>query len=172
MAVWGVVLFGVAWAGMNGVRMTWKLAVALFVVIVLVVVAISVLDLADIGPQTHLGRALSSAAGGDLGELRTIVMRKVETNLRVLTHTNWTYVLIAVLAFLAYMRWRPKGEFLDALESHPDFGQALTAMLVGGLAAYFTEDSGIVVPALMFLYAGAGTLYVMLSRSCWSKEPC
>jgi hypothetical protein len=171
VAAWGVVLFGIAWAGMNGVRMTWKLAVALLVVIVLVVVGISVLDLAGLGPQTHLGRALSSAAGGDLSELRTIVMRKVETNLRVLTHTNWTYVLIAVLAFLAYMRWRPRGEFLDALESHPDFGQALTAVLVGGLAAYFTEDSGIVIPALMFLYAGAGTLWVMLSRSCWSKEP-
>jgi hypothetical protein len=165
-----VVLFGVAWAGMNGVKMTWKLAVGIFVVIVLVVVAISVLDLAGLGDQTHLGRALSSASGGDLGELRTIVMRKIETNLRVLTHTNWTYVLIAVLAFLAYMRWRPRGEFLDALESHPDFAHALTAILVGGLAAYFTEDSGIVIPALMFLYAGAGTLWVMLSRDCWAKE--
>jgi hypothetical protein len=160
VAAWGVVAVGVMWAAANGVRISWKLVlVALLVMIVLLVLA-SVLDVG--GGGTHLARALESTERGGLEEFWLIVARKMETNLRVLTRTNWAYVLIAVLGLLAVMRWKPRGEFMEALERFPYFSHAMTALLVGGLFAYFTEDSGIVIPALMLLYPGVGVLYLML----------
>lgn len=165
VAAWGVVGFAVAWALMNGVRISWKLMLAALIVIVLVVAAFSFIDLsADDGAQTHLGRAWSSAASGGFGELWLIVVRKAETNLRVLTRTNWSYLLVAVLAFLGFMRWRPQGDFAATLDENPHFSAAMAACLIGGAAAYLTEDSGIVIPALIMLYVGAGILYLMLSR--------
>lgn len=163
VAAWGVVTLGVFWAQANGVRLSWRVLLAVAVAVVLLVVALSALDIGS-GTQTHLARALDSADRGGLEQLSVIVARKAETNLRVLTSTNWAYVLVAVLALLGFMRWKPRGEFMEALERFPFFGHAMTALLIGGLVAYFTEDSGIVIPALMLLYPGAGVLYLMLGR--------
>jgi len=133
-------------------------------VVVVVIGVFSVIDLSGRGEQTHLGRAWSSASAGGVGELGVIIARKVQTNLRVLTHTNWVYVLFAILAFLGFMRWRPQGDFALTLAENPNFSAAMSACLVAGLAAFFTEDSGIVIPALIVVYVGTGTLYLMLSR--------
>jgi hypothetical protein len=116
------------------------------------------------GPQTHLGRAIGSAEQGGWVELWNIVARKAETNMRVLTHTNWAYILVATLAFLGFMRWRPQGDFAETLSENPNFADAITVSLVAGLVAYLTEDSGIVIPALEVFYVGAGVVWLMLSR--------
>ena len=36
--------------------------------------------------------------------------------------------------------------------------------LAAGAFAFFTEDSGIVIPALIMLFTGAGTVWLMLMR--------
>ena len=135
------------------------------VVAVLVLFASAAIDLiVSDGAQTHFGRALESTGQGGFGELWTIIVRKAATNVRVLTHTNWAFVLGAVLGFLAFMRYRPAGDFADTLRENPAFADAITASLVAGLAAFVTEDSGIVIPALVSLYIGVGVVYLMLSR--------
>jgi uncharacterized membrane protein len=40
----------------------------------------------------------------------------------------------------------------------------MVALLVGGIVAFFTEDSGIVLPAIIMLYLGAALLWLMLER--------
>lgn len=173
VAVWGVVGFAVAWALMNGIRVSWRLVGLSVLVIVVLIAGFSAVDLvAGDGSQTHLGRAWTSAADGGVGELWLIVVRKAETNLRVLTRTNWSYLLVAVLAFLGFMRWRPQGDFAATLQANPHFSAAMAGCLVGGAAAYVTEDSGIVIPALIMLYVGAGILYLMLAGLCPEDDPC
>ncbi len=165
VVAWGIIGFAVAWALMNGHRITWKVALAMLLAVVLVVGAFSAIDLARSGSsETHLGRAWQSAEQGGVSQLWLIVVRKAQTNLRVLTHTNWSFVLIGMLVFLAFMRWRPQGDFADTLRVNPHFAAAISAGLVGGLVAYFTEDSGIVIPALIMLYVGVGILDRMLAR--------
>lgn len=165
VAAWGIVGFAIAWALMNGHRVSWKLAAASLLIVVLLVAIFSYIDLAgDSGKQTHLGRAWQSAGSGGPGELWLIVQRKAETNLRVLMHTNWSFILIGMLGFIGFMRWHPRGEFAHTLQENPHYSAAMAAALLGGLAAYFTEDSGIVIPALIMLYVGAGILYLMTAR--------
>lgn len=172
VAVWGFVAFGIAWVQMNGHRVTWKSALLAILGIVIIVGLFSVYDLAVSGEggQTHLGRAWQSAQEGGVGALWTIVARKAETNLRVLRASNWSYLLFAILGFLAYMRWRPHGDFADALRRYPHFAVAMTAALVGSLAGYFTEDSGIVIPALVMLYVAGAILYLMLTDARQAGE--
>ncbi len=164
VAAWGIVGYGLAWMLFAGRKVTWKTAVVAVVAIAALVGLLVALDFAGIVPETHLARSLQSAQEGGLGELWTIVVRKAQTNLRVLTRTNWSFILIAVLGFLGLMRWRPAGDFAATLVENPALGSAITASLVGGLVAYFTEDSGIVIPALIFLYVGVGIVWMMLAR--------
>lgn len=164
VAIWGTIAVGVAWAGMNGRPLGWKGTLAILAAVVLLIGAFSLLDLDGGAGQTHLGRAWESAGKGGVGELWTIAARKAETNLRVLTRTNWSYLLFVILGLLAYMRARPQGVFRGTLEAYPAFAAAMTAGLAGGLFGYLTEDSGIVIPALVMLYVGGAALYLMLGR--------
>jgi len=164
VAIWGTVGYGLAWMLMNGRRVTWRSVAIMLVGVVLIIAAFAAIDLLGGGEQTHLGRSLSSAEQGGAGELWTIVVRKAETNIRVFTRTNWSWVLVAVLGFLGFMRFRPKGDFADTLTENPRYADAITVTLVAGALAFFTEDSGIVIPALIMLYTGAGIMWLMLTR--------
>jgi len=62
------------------------------------------------------------------------------------------------------MRWRPQGDFAGTLSDNPNFADAITVSLVAGLVAYFSEDSGIVIPALEVFYVGVGIVWLMLAR--------
>lgn len=163
VAIWGVVGFGLMYLLMNEIPVTWKSVVALGFVVVAVIGAFAVLDRLG-GAQTHLARSLSAADQGGIQVLVDIVVRKAQTNLRVLTATNWAYILVAVLAYLGFMRWRPHGEFADTLAANPRFADAVTVSLVAGAVAYFTEDSGIVIPALITFWIGVGIAWLMLDR--------
>lgn len=164
VVVWGTVAFGILWMHLNGHRFTWKTALALLVLVVLMIAAFSAYEAFSGADQTHLGRAWESAGTGGLGELWLIVARKAETNWRVLRATNWSILMIAILAFLGFMRWRPHGVFAETLRAYPSFAVAMTASLWGSVAGYFTEDSGIVIPALVMLFVTGSLLHVMLWR--------
>lgn len=160
---WGTAAFGIMWLYLTGRKMTPGWFVLGIAIVAAFVVAFSLYDLAGSGTQTHLGRAWESADSGGLVELWRIVVRKAETNWRVLRATNWSVLMIAILGFLAYMRWRPHGVFAETLNAYPAFGVAMSAALWGSLVGYFTEDSGIVIPALVMLYITASLLHLMLS---------
>ncbi len=164
VAVWGTVGFVLAWVLMNGYRVTVGTVAVMIVAMVVSVGAFALLDMYGSGQQTHLARSLASAEAGGLTELWKIVARKAETNMRVLTHTKWAYILVAVIAFLSFMRWRPQGDFADTLSENPHFADAITISLVAGLAAFLSEDSGIVIPALEIFYVGVAIVWVMLAR--------
>ncbi|MDZ4169113.1 MAG: hypothetical protein U1E26_05610 [Coriobacteriia bacterium] len=164
VVAWGTVGFVLAWVLMNGRHVSFKTGVWIALIVIVVVGAFAAIDLFGGGEKTHLARALESADSGGVIELWKIVARKAETNMRVLTHTRWAYILIAVVAFLAFMRWRPQGDFADTLAENPNFADAITVSLVAGLAAYFTEDSGIVLPALEVFYIGVALAWLMLAR--------
>jgi hypothetical protein len=165
VAIWAVVGFAAMWVIFNRIKLNWRIVIGSILVMVLLIGVFSFIDMrADTGSRSHLARAWGSMAQGGVSELWLIVERKAETNIRVLTHTNWSYLLIAVLAFLGFMRWRPQGDFAATLEENPGYSAGMAACLTGGLAAYLTEDSGIVIPSLIMIYVGVGILHLMLWR--------
>jgi hypothetical protein len=163
---WMTVGFLAGWMLLNGRKVwTWRnLAIVVGVVIVLLAGLSAVDLLRGTASETHLGRAVAGAFSSGPAGLWTIIARKAELNVQVLGRTNWRWLLVAVLLLLGYMRWRPRGEFAALLKEYPAYSAALGAALLGGVAAYFTEDSGVIIPALMFIPVGVTALYLMLSR--------
>jgi hypothetical protein len=92
------------------------------------------------------------------------VSRKAATNLRVFTSTNWSWILVAVLGFLGFARFRGSSEFPKVAADNPNYRAAIVATLVAGAIALLTEDSGIVIPSLIMLYTGTGLAWLMLER--------
>jgi hypothetical protein len=159
--------FLVGWLMLNGRKIwTWRNALLVFVLVVVMLIGLTAVDLLG-GPasETHLGRAVAGTQTGGIASLWVIVARKAETNARVLGRTNWTWLLVVMLAQLGYMRWRPRGEFAAFLKEYPAFSAAIAAALFAGVAGYLTEDSGIIIPALLMIPVGVSALYLMLGRA-------
>ncbi len=155
VAVWGVVAFGVAWAAMNGMRLSWRTAGLTLLGVVVAVVVFSAIDLLVGGNGgSHLSRFADGVLRGDVTATLELVNRKWRNNVGYLPYTPYTGLAIAMAAALAVLRFAPSRPFARAIQLAPAYSAALLGVIVGGLAAWATEDSGIVMPALM-LFAGA-----------------
>ncbi|MDR3685726.1 MAG: hypothetical protein P4L93_02040 [Coriobacteriia bacterium] len=170
VAVWGSAGFVVAWALMNGRRITWKMVLVALIVIVLLIAAFAAIDVFGHGPKTHLARSVTSAQQGGVGQLWQLVARKASTNARVLGETEWAWALYALIAFAAIMLLRRPSELASALEDNPALRAAIWACSVACVLSYLTEDSGIIVPAFLILPLGSALIAVVL-RPILAEKP-
>lgn len=102
--------------------------------------------------QTHLGRLVRSVFGGDGGGgLGTVLERKLNSNLTVLTNSIWTLTVpLALILVLVLLAVGP-----ESLRTHVPDTTWMRACLWGGLTmcvlGMAVNDSGIAIPAVMFL---------------------
>jgi hypothetical protein len=101
--------------------------------------------------QTHLARLVRTTFGGEeVGGFLTVIERKLNANLNILTTSAWTWTIPLALVLLARLTWRRPRIFDDRLDHRP----ATNAVLWGGIAmAVFgmaVNDSGIAIPGMMF----------------------
>ena len=165
VAAWATIGYAVLLLLANNQKVTWKSMLLMLVAIVLVLGVLIAVDMLGTSGETHLARSIGMAEqDGGIAPLVEIVVRKAATNFRVLTGSLWGVFFVAVIGFLIAMRVRPTPELTRTLQANKFFGDGMTAILVGGIAAFFTEDSGIVLPAIMVLYLGCALLWLMLER--------
>jgi hypothetical protein len=162
VAIWGTVGFAVLWVRAGGRRITWKHVAAAVVLVVALIGAFAAADLLHAGEKTHLARSLTSAEQGGVSQLWQIVARKAQTNLSLISST-WTTMLLAVLGFLAFVWLRPARDLSRVLADNPAFGAAIAASLTAGVFAFFTEDTGILVPTFILLSTGLAAVLLVLS---------
>lgn len=114
--------------------------------------------------QTHLGRLVNSTFGDGGGDgLTTTIERKINANITVLTHSIWTWTIPLALIVLARISWRrPR-----MIDSHLDDSPATRAVLWGGICmcvlGMAVNDSGIAIPAVMFMLFLPYVLYQVLT---------
>jgi len=162
--------FAVLWILANNRQITWKSILGILVTIAGFVLFFMAIDHLTAG-QTHMIRAVDSASQGGLIELWHIIVRKAETSLRVFTvstHFSWSFA--ALLAYLIYMRLRPAGDFKNLIARNKYYGDAIAAVLTAGVVAVLSNDSGIVLPALMVLCLASSVVWLMLGPVRGRKE--
>ena len=131
------------------------------------------IDLAGGSAETHLGRFFSDFTTGNSSAASQLIVRKALNNYNYVSQTPYTWLAIAIAGALAALRWLGDRPLVQTLTERPGAAAALLGVIVGGVAALLTEDSGIVMPALM-LFAGAmPILYVTLDsgRRTNTQEP-
>jgi hypothetical protein len=169
--VWMTVGLLVGWTMLRGRRLlTWANLAITVGLIAAVVAALAAVDLMGAkGTSTHLGRAIAGAESGGIGTLWTIVQRRWDTGIRSLDWNDWIRVPATVLALLACMRWHPKGEFAALLRRYRAFSVAIAVALAAGVVSCFSEDSGVIIAANMFVPVGIAAMYLVLLPSVAAK---
>lgn len=145
-------------------RIGWKQGATVALAIVVVLGAFTAYDvLRPANVETHIGRSARLVTGKNGAvELALLAQRKLTSNLKVMQRTRWSYVLLVILAVLAVLRRRPTGLMAETLSRQPGLAAGLTGALVGGLVGLLTEDSGVVIPAMLLLFMGSALTMAMV----------
>jgi NAD/NADP transhydrogenase beta subunit len=91
----------------------------------------------------------------------TVVVRKIQANLSVLTSSVWTLMVPLALAVAAYLLWVAPGR-LRRLRDEPALRTALPGLGVAGVLGFALNDSGIAVPGMMLGVVGASLAYLLV----------
>lgn len=160
-----------------GVRLTWRRVLLVLSAGLVTVIGIAVLDwLRPADERTHLGGFIETVLDGGLW---TVLLRKGETNLRILFGSEQTLLAIGGLLLVVLLVGRPARSAVDAPDGGPyawlSAGAPLrllgtdAPMLLPGLVGlavtlgigFALNDSGVVVPA-----TGIGLAVPLLAAAC------
>lgn len=130
----------------TGRHMSWGRLLGLFGAGVIVVAVIAFLDyLRPEQDRSHLGRFVEAMLSG---EAASIVQRKLEANVSLLTNSVLTLMVPLVLIFLAFLVRRPSGLLPWTFVRVPTLRSGLLSVLVLGVVGALVNDSGVAIPAM------------------------
>jgi hypothetical protein len=113
--------------------------------------------------QTHLARLYNDVRAEGAQVFYDTISRKVRTNLRVFRSTIWTFVVPAALALLAWLLLWPRDRWRALRTRFPRIRAGFLGGLVLAVLGFAVNDSGIVIPAMMFAYLVPVALLTHLS---------
>ena len=114
--------------------------------------------------SSHVGQALAAAGDGEWELLQSLVLRKLETNWRLIRHSIWTKVVATALIVSFCVQFVPRnGERTWRLRS--EWSAAFRGILAASVTALLFNDSGIVAAATAIVYLVVPMLLLRLAPS-------
>ena len=111
--------------------------------------------------QSHIGQVFVLAHQQGDGILVQTAQRKWEMNLRIIERAWWGIALIAAVVVFLMLRYRHADLLRRTLTPYPLLSAAFTGTLAAMLVALFTNDSGVVMAAVGFLFLFGPLLLLM-----------
>jgi hypothetical protein len=146
-----------------GVRIKARTAVLWGAITVVVVLGFGFLDLTrPPAQQTHLGRLLADIGENGFEAFQTVVLRKLNANLSVLTSSVWTLMLPLVFAFISFLFWWAPWRLRTIERRIPEERAAVAGLIAVMLLGFALNDSGISVPGLMLGVISASLINLLL----------
>lgn len=146
-----------------GLRIKIRSALIWTSVTVAVVIGFGFLDLSrPEAKQTHLGRLLADIGDNGIEALQTVMLRKLNANLSVLTSSIWTLMVPLVFIVIGLLMWRAPWRLRTIEERIPEQRAIIAGLLTAMVLGFALNDSGISVPGLMLGVANASLAYLLM----------
>ncbi len=140
--------FGVLWLMAEGGQINVKRLVAVCGAGVLVLAGLAAFDLSrPESAQTHLGRFARKLVNGDSG---TVIRRKLAANTHMLTSSVWTWLVPIVALLFVVVMFRSNGALRRARNAIKGLDALIISATVLGILGFAVNDSGVVIPSMMF----------------------
>ncbi|MFD2706941.1 hypothetical protein [Salibacterium lacus] len=110
------------------------------------------------GGPSHIGAAFQQLLQGEWEELRALFVRKVEMNIKIIFHSNWTKLLITSYAIAAFYLLIEK-----KTRMRPSRQLVVKAGAAGSIFLLLLNDSGAVA-------AATSMFYLLCVRYAWNME--
>lgn len=163
-ALAGIPTLALVGTRLTGLRIRWRTVLLWGAAAVAVVVAFGLFDMArPSAEQSHLGRLFERIQSEGFEGFRTVVERKLATNLRTLTGSVWRFILGPVIVAIVVAVWRAPGRFRRLVDAFWPAAAVAPGVVCGLVLGYALNDSGIAVPGMMLAVAVPAIVY-LLSR--------
>jgi len=136
--------------------------VAIIIGLVAVIPAIDLLRPAEL--QSHFGRNASLILSGGWQEIKNIIVRKTEMNLKLIRYTIWTRIFIASLGSLALLFYMPVGVVATIRKKRPDLYKGFVGVVTASIVALIFNDAGIVAAATTMIFGAPPIVYLVLQE--------
>lgn len=166
--IWGTVGLIIAASMFKGRHFSWMMVVCLTLIAALLAFIVLVLD-TSFETESHLGTYASTLQS----DAWWMVVPEVIRNMLSLSWNTITFSpalavgFFIILGFMIMLRVRQPGGYRKFWEDNQAFASGYTALLVTAIIMLFVEDSGILMPALLLLYALAGLVWLVCSSHSW-----
>ncbi|HBQ28265.1 MAG TPA: hypothetical protein DD719_02385 [Desulfotomaculum sp.] len=114
--------------------------------------------------QSHLGRSANLFLTGGWIEIKGVIFRKIAMNIKLIKYTIWSRIFLASLVTLAILFYRPVGLMASVKLKYPFLYQGFIGIIVGSIAAFIFNDSGIVAAATTSIFINSPLVYLMLQE--------
>ncbi len=161
-------------AGSTGTKsvlgLTLRLRLGLFVPLSFLALALIFLYLLNVpGAGTdetvsHLGKTWELVRSDGGSELWNVIIRKVDMNLKLVRYSLWSRVLLTILVIISVLYYYPVGLMRRIFAKRTGYKIALGGNIAGSAAAFFLNDSGVVMAATIMLYGALPLLPLALSE--------
>jgi hypothetical protein len=133
-----------------GIRVRTRTIVAIVGAAVAALAAATVVDLrAASGHRRHLARLVEQIQDEGFGAFTDVVRRKLEQNLASFTTSNFRWLTLVCIAFVAFALLRPPRPLLDLVHRMSPLRAALIGFAILAVLGGALNDAGVVVPGLM-----------------------
>jgi hypothetical protein len=131
-------------------KISFKDIVYSTIVMVAVIVCLFIVDM-SLG-ATHIGELARNVAVQGFGPLNEIALRKLATNLKLIKYTIWSRVMLASIAVLGALSYKPRGLMKNIFADNPYLYRGFISGLIGTFFVLVANDSGIVAAATLIIY--------------------
>ena len=148
-----VPVFGLLLVALSGRSVSWRQLLLFGAATGAVLALVTIVDL--LRPEesrSHLGRFVAGAFAGD-GTFVQTLERKWATNMRLFGRTVWTWMVPLTAGVMIYVLVIARG-WQRLLPESSALRAGVVAAVGAGLLGWLTNDSGVVVSALVFVFVG------------------
>ena len=155
---------------LRGDKLGGRHVVLVVITMALVIAGILLVDYLS-SSKSHAARAASLATRGGAGQAWLITSRKLATNFRLLAHSSWTNILVAAAITAIALKLGAARALETVSRSYPWMVVGLKTIVLGSIAALILNDSGVVMAAIMVLFAVFSWLYLIIDAAQTNAPP-
>jgi len=148
-----------------GLKFNWKTGVFIAICLAALILSAFLFDLhRSPETQSHLGRSAGLFIKGGWIEIKGVIFRKIAMNIKLIKYTIWSRIFLASLVTLAILFYRPVGLMASVKLKYPFLYRGFIGIIVGSMAAFAFNDSGIVAAATTSIFVNSPLVYLMLQE--------
>jgi len=110
--------------------------------------------------QSHIGRAITQIADGNISAIFQTIARKLNMNWRLIQVTAWSKVMLTSLFVMAILFI--KNSFQNLRNKYTAIFYGFYGIVLGAFVALLVNDSGVIAASTMIIYVAAPMLYLSL----------
>lgn len=134
-------------------KVNFKMLFVLCVLLGLAITGAAIFDLSrPIEQQTHLARLVQALLDEGFAPLIDIITRKIAMNIKLITITKWSFVLLTSLICLFVLYFRPVGLLKQVMAKYSYLRQGFIGSVFAAIIAFLFNDSGVVAAGTLNIF--------------------